>query len=92
MDRKLKRWELALMFGILVAVVTGSWLGQEQNVSSAFMSLRIRTAVQTNHLNWRCGTGCWNRQRYYIPREPHWNRPARRWRDIYPTLPPPVRQ
>lgn len=30
MDRKLKRWELALMFGILVAVVTGSWLGQEQ--------------------------------------------------------------
>ena len=30
MDRKLKRWELALMFGILVAVVTGGWLGQEQ--------------------------------------------------------------
>lgn len=30
MDRKLKRWELALMFGILAAVITGSWLGQEQ--------------------------------------------------------------
>ena len=30
MDRKLKRWELALMFGLLAAVVTGSWLGQEQ--------------------------------------------------------------
>lgn len=30
MDRKLKRWELALMLGILVAVVTGSWLGREQ--------------------------------------------------------------
>ena len=30
MDRKLKRWELALMFGILVAVVAGSWLGREQ--------------------------------------------------------------
>ena len=30
MDRKLKRWELALMFGILVAVVAGSWLTQEQ--------------------------------------------------------------
>lgn len=30
MDRKLKRWEVALMFGILVAVVTGGWLGQEQ--------------------------------------------------------------
>ena len=30
MDRKLKTWELALMFGVLVAVVAGSWLGQEQ--------------------------------------------------------------
>lgn len=30
MDRKLKRWELALMFGLLAAVVAGSWLGQEQ--------------------------------------------------------------
>ena len=30
MDRKLKRWELALMFGILVAVVAGSWLTREQ--------------------------------------------------------------
>lgn len=30
MDRKLKHWELALMLGILIAVVAGSWLGQEQ--------------------------------------------------------------
>ena len=30
MDRKLKRWELALMLGILVAVVAGSWLTREQ--------------------------------------------------------------
>lgn len=30
MDRKLKTWELALMCGVLVAVVLGSWLGQEQ--------------------------------------------------------------
>lgn len=30
MDRKLKCWELALMFGLLAAVVAGSWLGQEQ--------------------------------------------------------------
>ena len=30
MDRKLKTWEIALMFGVLVAVVAGSWLGQEQ--------------------------------------------------------------
>lgn len=30
MDRKLKAWEIALMFGVLMAVVAGSWLGQEQ--------------------------------------------------------------
>ena len=30
MDRKLKTWEVALMFGILAALVTGGWLGREQ--------------------------------------------------------------
>ena len=30
MDRKLKTWELALMLGVLIAVVAGGWLGQEQ--------------------------------------------------------------
>ena len=30
MDRKLKNWEIALMFGVLIAVAAGSWLGQEQ--------------------------------------------------------------
>ena len=30
MDRKLKTWELALMLGVLMAVVAGGWLGQEQ--------------------------------------------------------------
>jgi len=30
MDRKLKTWEVALMFGVLIAVVAGSWLGREQ--------------------------------------------------------------
>lgn len=30
MDRKLKRWELALMLGVLCALALGSWLGQEQ--------------------------------------------------------------
>ena len=30
MDRRLKRWELALMVGILAALAAGSWLGQEQ--------------------------------------------------------------
>lgn len=30
MDRKLKTWELALMCGVLIAMVAGSWLGREQ--------------------------------------------------------------
>lgn len=30
MDRKLKTWEAALMFGVLAAVVTAGWLGREQ--------------------------------------------------------------
>lgn len=30
MDRELKTWELALMCGVLAAVIAGSWLGREQ--------------------------------------------------------------
>lgn len=30
MDRSLKKWELALMFGVLCAMVMGGWLNQEQ--------------------------------------------------------------
>ena len=30
MDRKLKRWELALLCGVLMAVLWGAWAGQEQ--------------------------------------------------------------
>ena len=30
MDRELKRWELALLFGLLVALAAGSWLSREQ--------------------------------------------------------------
>lgn len=30
MDRKLKKWELALMFGVLIALMTAGWLGHEQ--------------------------------------------------------------
>ena len=30
MDRKLKRWEVALMIGLMVAVLAGAWLGEEQ--------------------------------------------------------------
>ena len=30
MDRKLKRWELALMAGVLFTLTVSCWLGQEQ--------------------------------------------------------------
>ena len=30
MDRKLKRWEVALMIGLMAAVLAGAWLGEEQ--------------------------------------------------------------
>ena len=30
MDRKLKRWELALLLGVLVTLCTGAWLNREQ--------------------------------------------------------------
>ena len=30
MDRGLKRWEIALLFGILMTMLTGVWLGEEQ--------------------------------------------------------------
>ena len=33
MDRKLKTWEVALMFGVLIAVVAGSWLGRDPLLS-----------------------------------------------------------
>ena len=32
MDRSLKKWELALLFGLLCALVAGTWLEREQNV------------------------------------------------------------
>ena len=34
MDRRLKRWELALMLALLVAMTGGSWLDREQRVLS----------------------------------------------------------
>ena len=30
MDKRLKRWEIALMMGLMIAVLTGAWLGEEQ--------------------------------------------------------------
>ena len=30
MDRRLKRWELALMLGVLCALTAGAWLGGER--------------------------------------------------------------
>ncbi len=42
MDRKLKTWELALMLGVLCALVLGSWLGQErQTLADSVIRLHV---------------------------------------------------
>lgn len=42
MDRKLKTWELALMFGLLCAIAFGGWLDREQNeLSRSIIRLHI---------------------------------------------------
>ena len=48
MDRRLKRWELALMFGLLAAVVTGSWLGKEQR-ELADSVIRFHVIANSRH-------------------------------------------
>lgn len=42
MDRRLKRWEVALMTGILIALLTGGWLGQErQDLADSVIRLHV---------------------------------------------------
>lgn len=42
MDRKLKRWELALMAGVLCTLLTGGWLGQEkQELADSMIRLHV---------------------------------------------------
>ena len=42
MDRRLKRWELALMLGVLIALALGSWLGREQeDLSGRIIRLHV---------------------------------------------------
>lgn len=45
MDRKLKKWELCLMFGLLCALVSGAWLEREQ---TALADRMIRLHVIAN--------------------------------------------
>lgn len=47
MDRRLKTWELALMFGILAAVAAGSWLGQEQKELAGSV-IRLHVIANSN--------------------------------------------
>lgn len=53
MDRKMKRWELALMCGVLCALALGGWLDREQErlagQVTASMSSPIQTARRTRH-------------------------------------------
>ncbi len=42
MDRKLKRWELALMLGLLITMVSGAWLsGEQKELSDKVIRLHI---------------------------------------------------
>lgn len=45
MDRNLKTWEMALLFGVLCALALGAWLGQEQQELSGQM---VRLHVVAN--------------------------------------------
>ena len=45
MDKRLKRWEIALMMGLMIAVLTGAWLGEEQ---TALADKVIRLHVVAN--------------------------------------------
>ena len=51
LDRTLKRWEIALMLGVLCALLGGAWLGEDQaelaTGSSASMSSPTRTVKRT---------------------------------------------
>ncbi len=50
LDRNLKNWELSLIFGILVALVAGSWLSQEQQSLSDSV-IRLHVVANSDTVN-----------------------------------------
>ena len=42
LDRSLKRWEIALMAGVLCALLCGFWLGEEQTQLADRVARRTR--------------------------------------------------
>lgn len=60
MDRKMKRWELALMCGVLCALALGGWLDREQE-RLADQVIRLHVIANSDSpedqaRNWRFGT------------------------------------
>ena len=47
MDRNLKTWEMALLFGVLCALAAGAWLGQEQQELSEQV-VRLHVIANSN--------------------------------------------
>jgi len=47
MDRNLKTWEMALLFGVLCALAVGAWLGQEQQELSEQV-VRLHVVANSN--------------------------------------------
>ena len=42
MDRKLRRWELALMLGVVLALVLGAWLeGEQRSLAGRVVRLHV---------------------------------------------------
>ena len=71
MDRKLKRWEMALMLGLLCALVGGSWLGQEQH-ELADSVIRFHVIANSDSAQHKRSTP---------PTRP-WKVPGPRWRAV----------
>lgn len=47
MDRKMKRWELALMCGVLCALALGGWLDREQERLADQVTASMSSPIQT---------------------------------------------
>lgn len=86
MDRKLKRWEMALMLGLLCALVGGSWLGQEQHELAdsviRFHVIANSDSAQDQALKLAVRDGCWRRHKRSTPPTRPWKVPGPRWRAV----------
>ena len=93
MDRKLKIWEMALLFGILCAIMGGMWLDREQT-QLANQVIRLHVIANSDSdgdqalkLKVRDGVLAQAEQLYPEGASPH-----RRWSATWLCWPPPGRR